>query len=54
MGASEVVKSKNLVDIRKELMTFRKKYLEDKRAMFNVGMQDVWSCLRADTYSALQ
>ena len=43
---------KDLADIRKELMKFRRKYLEDKRAMFNEGMQDVLSCLRADTYSA--
>ena len=45
--------SKNdLANIRKELMNFRGKYLEGRRMLFSKGMQEVWSCLREDTYSA--
>ena len=43
---------KDLATIRKELMNFRGKYLEGRRVMFSEGMQEVWSCLREDTYSA--
>ena len=42
---------KDLENIRKELMKFRGEYLEGRRASFSQGMQDVWSCLREDTYS---
>lgn len=42
---------KDLRNIRKELIKFRGEYLEGRRALFSQGMQDVWSCLRADTYS---
>ena len=43
---------RDLGSIRKELMKFRGEYLEGRRASFSQGMQDVWSCLREDTYSA--
>ena len=43
---------KDLAEIRKELMRFRGDYLEGRRVMFSEGMQEVWSCLREDTYSA--
>ena len=43
---------KDLANIRKELMKFRGNYLEDRRVLFSEGMQEVWSCLREDTYSA--
>ena len=43
---------KDLENIRKELMKFRGEYLEGRRVSFSQGMQDVWSCLREDTYSA--
>ena len=43
---------KELANIRKELMKFRGNYLESRRVMFSEGMQEVWSCLREDTYSA--
>ena len=42
---------KELENIRKELIKFRGEYLEGRRASFSQGMQDVWSCLREDTYS---
>ena len=42
---------KDLESIRKELIKFRGEYLEGRRASFSQGMQDVWSCLREDTYS---
>ena len=42
---------KDLAAVRKELMKFRGQYLEDRRASFSQGMQDVWSCLREDSYS---
>ena len=42
---------KDLADVRTELMKFRGKYLANKRDMFSEGMQEVWSCLREDTYS---
>ena len=42
---------KDLENIRKEFMKFRGEYLEGRRASFSQGMQDVWSCLRGDTYS---
>ena len=45
---------KDLVSIRKELMGFRGKYLESRRVMFSDGMQQVWSSLREDTYSAFR
>ena len=43
---------KDLGNMRKELMKFRGEYLEGRRVSFSQGMQDVWSCLREDTYSA--
>ena len=43
---------KDLKHIRRELMKFRGEYLEGRRVSFSQGMQDVWSCLREDTYSA--
>ena len=43
---------KDLATIRNELMKFRGQYLEGRRASFSRGMQDVWSCLREDSYSA--
>ena len=43
---------KDLATIRTELMKFRGQYLEGRRASFSQGMQDVWSCLREDSYSA--
>ena len=43
---------KDLTDIRKDLMNFRGRYLEGRRVLFSEGMQEVWSCLREDTYSA--
>ncbi|MCY4415831.1 MAG: AAA family ATPase [Chloroflexi bacterium] len=42
---------KDLAAIRNELMKFRGKYLEGRRASFSQGMQDVWTCLREDSYS---
>ena len=42
---------KDLSAIRNELMKFRGQYLEGRRASFSQGMQDVWSCLREDSYS---
>ena len=46
------VAQKDLANIRKQLMKFRGEYLEGRRGSFSQGMQDVWSCLREDTYSA--
>lgn len=43
---------KDLASIRRELMNFRAKYLESRRVTFSEGMQELWSCLREDTYSA--
>ena len=43
---------KDLENIRSGLMKFRGEYLEGRRVSFSQGMQDVWSCLREDTYSA--
>ena len=43
---------KDLATIRTELMEFRGQYLEARRASFSQGMQDLWSCLREDSYSA--
>ena len=43
---------KDLENIRRGLMKFRGEYLEGRRVSFSQGMQDVWSCLREDTYSA--
>ena len=43
---------KDLADVRTELMKFRGKYLDGKRDMFTEGIQEVWSCLRGDTYSS--
>ena len=48
---AKVAARKDLVTIRKELMKFRGQYLEDRRVSFSQGMQDVWSCLREDSYS---
>ena len=42
---------KDLAAIRNELMKFRGKYLEGRRKSFSQGMQDVWTCLREDSYS---
>ena len=48
----KVAARKDLVTIRKELMKFRGQYLEGRRVSFSQGIQDVWSCLREDSYSA--
>ena len=42
---------RDLVAIRNELIKFRGQYLEGRRTSFSQGMQDVWSCLRGDSYS---
>ena len=43
---------KDLAKIRTELIKFRGQYLEGRRASFSQGLQDVWCCLREDSYSA--
>ena len=48
---AKLTAQKDLVAIRDELMKFRGQYLEGRRASFSQGMQDVWSCLREDSYS---
>ena len=48
---AKVAAQKDLAAIRNELMKFRGQYLEGRRASFSQGMQDVWSCLREDSYS---
>ena len=48
---AKLAAQKDLVKLRSELMKFRGQYLEGQRALFSQGMQDVWSCLREDTYS---
>ena len=50
--SAKVAARKDLVTIRNELMEFRGQYLEGRRASFSQGMEDVWSCLRGDSYSA--
>ena len=48
---AKVAARSDLVAIRKELIKFRGRYLEGRRTSFSQGMQDVWSCLREDSYS---
>ena len=48
---AKLAAQKDLAAIRNELMKFRGQYLEGRRASFSQGMQDVWSCLREDSYS---
>ena len=48
---AKAASQKDLANIRNELMKFRAHYLEGRRALFNEGMQDVWSRLREDSYS---
>ena len=48
---AKLAAQKDLTAIRTELMKFRGQYLEGRRASFSQGMQDVWSCLREDSYS---
>ena len=47
---AKVATQKDLTAIRAELIKFRGQYLEGRRASFSQGMQDVWSCLREDSY----
>ena len=49
---AKTASQKDLANARRELMKFRDQYLEGRRAEFSEGMQDVWSSLREDTYSA--
>ena len=48
---AKLAAQKDLVAIRNELIKFRGQYLDRRRASFSEGMQDVWSCLREDSYS---
>ena len=48
---AKLTTQKDLTDIRNKLMRFRGEYLEGRRASFSQGMQEVWSCLRGDSYS---
>ena len=48
---AKLAAQKDLTAIRSELMKFRGYYVESRRASFSQGMQDVWSCLREDSYS---
>lgn len=42
---------KDLKDIREQLIDYRNRFLEARRASFNSGIQEVWSALRRDEYS---
>ena len=48
---AKLATQKDLANLRNELIKFRGQYLEGQRVLFSKGMQDVWSCLREDTYS---
>ena len=48
---AKIASQKDLAAIRNELIRFRGQYLEGQRASFSQGMQEVWSCLREDSYS---
>ncbi len=42
---------RDLEEIREELIGYRRRFLEHRRAAFNIGIQELWSGLRSDEYS---